>query len=199
MLDLVNLEQRLDSDLSLSAVADTAAGAVAFLARSGEALRFLNSANVVCRVLLGRQLLAIQERRLWESMERPIGDGESEAGARYHGWDDFMSHGFPAISGLSKQTGYAALKLAQAAVLRNMSEPELRKFENLSNAFELVKLERKGVRITEELIVAAQTLPVEAFRQITGSGKKATVEVTVVDGSDDARSSAIHCGYFENG
>ncbi|HLN02461.1 MAG TPA: hypothetical protein VK335_24450 [Bryobacteraceae bacterium] len=142
MLDLVNLEQRLDSDLSLSAVADTAADAVAFLVRSGDALRFLNSANVVCRVLLGRQLLAIQERHLWESMERPIGDGESETGARYHGFDDFMSHGFPSVSGLSKQVGYASLKLAQAAVFRNMSEPELRKFENLGNAFALVKLER---------------------------------------------------------
>ncbi len=186
MLDLVNLEQRLDSDLSLNAVADTAAGAMAFLARSGDALRFLNSANVVCRVLLGRQLLAIQERRLWESMERPIGDGESEAGARYHGFDDFMTRGFPSVSGLSKQTGYAALKLAQAAALRNMLEPELRKFENLGNAFELVKLEREGVRIGQELIVAAQTLSVEEFRQMTGSGKKATVEFTV-ESKDDAR------------
>ena len=44
----------------------------------------------------------------------------------------------------------------------------------------------RGVRISEELIVAAQTLPVEAFRQMTGSGKKATVEV-LVDGSDTAR------------
>jgi hypothetical protein len=115
-----------------------------------------------------------------------MGDGERESGARYHGWDDFMSHGFPAISGLSKQTGYAAFKLAQAAVLRNMAESELRKFENLGNAFELIKLERIGVRITEELIVAAQTLPVEAFRQMTGSGKRVTVEV-LVDDSDTAR------------
>jgi hypothetical protein len=181
-----NIEQPLDSDLSFSDLADTAPGALAFLVRSGDALRWLSRANVWCRVLLGRQLQVIQEQRLWESMDRPIGDGESEAGARYHGWDDFMSHGFPAISGLRKQTGYAALKLAQAAVFRNMSEPELGKFESLGNAFELVKLERKGVRITEELIVAAQTLTVEAFRQMTGSGKKATVEV-VVDGSDTAR------------
>jgi len=186
MLDLVNLEQRLDSDLSLSAVADTAAGAVAFLAQSGNALRWLSRANVLCRLLLGRRLQVIQERRLWESMERPIGNGENEAGARYHGWDDFMAHGFPAMSGLSKQTCYAALKLAQAAVLRNMPEPELRKFENIGNAFELVKLERKGVRISEELIVAAETLPVGEFRQMAGSGKKATVEV-LVDDSDTAR------------
>ena len=144
MGSIAAVEGQLDSDLSLSAVADTAAGAVAFLAQSGNALRWLSRANVLCRVLLGRQLQVIQEQRLWESMDRPIGDGESEAGAHYHGWDDFMSHGFPAISGLSKQTGYAALKLAQAAVLRNMSEPELRKFESLGNAFELVKLERKG-------------------------------------------------------
>jgi len=106
---------------------------VAFLAQSGNALRWLSRANVRCRLLLGRRLQIIQERRLWESMERPIGNGESEAGARYHGFDDFMTRGFPAMSGLSKRTGYGTLKLAQAAVFRNMSEPELRKFESLGN------------------------------------------------------------------
>ncbi len=186
MGSIATAESQLGTDLSLSAVADTAAGAVAFLVRSGNSLRWLSRANVLCRVLLGRQLQVIQEHRLWESMERPIGDGESEAHAHYHGWDDFMSHGFPAMSGLSKQTGYAALMLAQAAILRNMSEPELRKFESLGNVFELVKLERKGVRIGEELLAAAQTLPVEEFRQITGFGKKAGVGA-VVDSSDAAR------------
>ena len=90
------------------------------------------------------------------------------------------------MSESSKRTGYATLKLAQAAVLRNMSEPELQKFGSLGSAFELVKLEREGFRISEELIVAAQTLPVKAFRLMTGSGKKAGVGA-VVDSSDAAR------------
>jgi len=186
MESLGSLEQPIDSALSLSAVADTAAGAMAFLARCGDALCFLNRANVFWRVFLGRQLHMIQKQHLWDRMKRPSGSEQNPAGGPYHSWDDFMCHGFPQITGLSKQTGYAALKLAQAGVLRNMSEPELRKFESLGNAFELVKLERNGVRISEELIAAAQTLTLEEFRQKTGSGKKATVAV-VVDSSDAAR------------
>jgi hypothetical protein len=78
------------------------------------------------------------------------------------------------------------LMLGKSQALLNLSEPELRKFENLGNAFELVRLERRGVRISEELLAAAQTLSVEQFRQKTGSGKKATV-AAVVDNSDAAR------------
>jgi len=100
--------------------------------------------------------------------------------------DENAGHDLLPQSELLRIACYAALKLAQAAVFRNMSEPELRKFESLGNVFELVKLEGKGVRISEELIVAAQTQPVEAFRQMTGSGKKASVGA-VVDSSDAAR------------
>jgi hypothetical protein len=98
-----------------------------------------------------------------------------------------MAHGFPLITGLSQKTGYAALTLAKSPALRKLAETELQNFQNLSNAFQLVQLEQKGVVITSELITAAQTLPVEAFRQMMGYGKKATVEV-VVDNSDAARA-----------
>jgi hypothetical protein len=180
-------ELSLNSDLSLSEVADDTAGAMEFLARGGDALRSLSRANVFCRFLLGRQLLVIQERRLWSQTERLIGDDQNGAHCPYHSWDDFMTHGFPQMSGLSTKTGYAAVNLAKSEALQSLLEPELLKFESLSNAFQLVKLERKGVVISEELITAAQTLPVEAFRQMVGCGKKATVEV-VVDSSDTARA-----------
>ncbi len=184
MMSAAYLENRFDSDLSLSAVADDAAGAAAFLARCGDALRFLNRANVFWRLLLGRRLLVIQEDRLWSNMERSV---ENEARGPYHSWEDFMERGFPEMSGLSKKAGYAALTLAKSPTLQKLAESELRKFENLSNTFGLVKLERKGVVITPELIAAAQSLPVEAFRQMIGAGKKATVEV-LVDSSEAARA-----------
>jgi hypothetical protein len=120
-------------------------------------------------------------------MKHPTGDEQTPAGRPYHSWDDFLTNGFPQFTGgLSARTGYATLMLAKSQALRKLPEPELRKFENLSNAFQLVKLERKGVVISEELIAAAQTLPVESFRQITGSDKRAVVEVQV-DDSDTAR------------
>jgi hypothetical protein len=43
MVSAAYLENRFDSDLSLSAVADDAAGALALLARGGEVLRFPKS------------------------------------------------------------------------------------------------------------------------------------------------------------
>ena len=181
------LKQPLISDLTLSEVADDTAGAVAFLARSGDALRSLSRANVFCRVLLGRQLLVVQQRQLWKEMDAPASDQPNTARASYRSWDDFMAYGFPQITGLSKKTGYAAVMLAKAAVLQKLPESELRKFENLTNAILLVKLERKGVPIHQDLVLAAQTLPVEEFRQMTGYGKKAIVEA-VVDNSDVARA-----------
>ena len=90
-----------------------------------------------------------------------------------------MEHGFPRIAGLSKETGYAALMLAKSDALCRLAESELRKFENLSNTILLVKMPRRGVSVTPELIAAAQTLSVKEFRQLAGYGKKATVEAVV--------------------
>jgi hypothetical protein len=67
-------ERRLDSDLTLGEVADDAAGALAFLARGGEILRFLSRASVYYRVRLGLELMNIQKRRFWSQMERPVRD-----------------------------------------------------------------------------------------------------------------------------
>jgi hypothetical protein len=181
------LENTLDSDLSLSAVADDAAGALALLARGGEILRFLSRASVYYRVRLGLELMNIQKRRFWSQMERPVRDQLDGTRGPYHSWDDFMSNGVPEITGLSKKTGYAAVMLAKSEALQRLPEPELRKFESLANAIQLVRLERKGVVINGELIAAAQTMTVELFRQMTGAGKKATVEV-VVNSSDAARA-----------
>jgi hypothetical protein len=187
LLGVACLEQTPDSDLSWSEVADDAAGAVTFLARCGDALRFLNRASVFYRFLLGRRLLSIQEHHLWSQMERPVGDEQNGTHAAYSSWADFMARGFPLMTGLSPKTGYGALTLAKSPALQKLAESELRKFENLGNAIQLEKLERKGVVVTPELIIAAQTLSIEAYRQMTGSGKKATVEV-VVDSSEAARA-----------
>lgn len=120
-------------------------------------------------------------------MERPVGDEQNGAGGAYRTWADFMAHGFTRITGLSQKTGYGALNLAKSPALRKLAESELRKFENLGNAIQLEKLERKGLPIGPELMGAAQTLTIEDFRQMTGAGKKATVEV-VVEGSEAARA-----------
>ena len=88
---------------------------------------------------------------------------------------------------MSSKTGYATVSLAKSKTLQKLSESELRKFESLANAIQLVRLERKGVVISQELIAAAQTMTVEVFRQMTGAGKQATVEVAV-DSSDAARA-----------
>jgi hypothetical protein len=105
-------------------------------------------------------------------MPQIVGDEQNRAHGHYHSWDDFLVHGFPAISGLSQKTGYAALTLAKSPALLKLAETELQNFQNLSNAFQLVQLERKGVVITSELITAAQTLPVDAFRQMVSAERR---------------------------
>ena len=100
----------LEPDQLLPALTTAPDLALEFLSRAGEALRLLGRANVWCRLQLGRQLLAIQERQLWTQMRRPDGSGDP-----YHSWDDFLSHGFPTISGFGRETCYAAVSLVSRA------------------------------------------------------------------------------------
>ena len=165
-----------DLELVPNQLASSPDQAVNFLARSANALRALGRANVFCRIMLGRQLLAMQERQLWLEIPDP---GQPQNRLRFRSWGDFMVHGFPLITGFSCEIGYAAIRLADSEVLRRLPEEELRKFENLANASHLVKLQRQGLRVTDQLISAAQTLPVKEFRLMTGYGKKATVEAVM--------------------
>src|SRR5262249_6164533 len=120
-------EQLLVPALTLSEVADDASGAVEFLSRTGNTLRWLSRATVFYRLQLGRQLIVMQQRELWTKVERPVGDGQSGIAGTYRTFDDFMARGFPQITGLGRQSGYAAVMLARSAVLQRLPELELRK------------------------------------------------------------------------
>lgn len=172
--------------LALSLIRETHDGAGDLLARGADFLRRIGQANVFCRILLGRQLLVIQQHQLWTNMERSEAAPGGVAAAKYRSWGEFMKVGFPQITGLSPETGYAAFMLAKTEFLRNLPESELRKFGSLENAIHLVRLQRQGVSITPELIAAAQTRTAKDFRQLTGYGKKAVVEA-VVESQEAAR------------
>lgn len=132
-------------------------------------LKALRGATVLCRVLLGRQLIFIQKNELWKQIERAGSSvqspGLNPAKPGYTSWYNFLEEGFEPTTGLRRQTAYSAIRLAQSGVLSKLSREELLKFRRLANALELVEAERAGVRITEDLLAQAQEMPIKMFRR----------------------------------
>lgn len=137
-------------------------------------LRLTAMANVYCRVMLGRQLLKVQELHLWAQYGLP--DCRT--------WSDFLEKGFPKIAGLSRETAYTALQLVKAPTIAEMPPTELKRIPNLSNAIELARLERKngGARVSPKVREAAMTLGADEFRETLGKGKRIIVEDAKVVG-----------------
>jgi hypothetical protein len=151
--------------------------ALTILRQLAVSLAVLQKATVFYRLLLGRQLMEIQAHEYWRRFERrdyrTDPDGRpvwlSEKDRTYSSWYNFIEEGFERITGLNRQTAYAAMKLATSPILAALPVKDLHNFKRLANALELVATERRGVRITPELIAQAQEMTIESFRKVTHS------------------------------
>ena len=136
-------------------------------------LNALYKATVLYRLLLGQQLVIIQANEYWRKIERrdyrndPLGTPLwiSERDRTYVSWYNFIEEGFEHITGLTRQTAYSAIKLAMSPGLAALPAEDLRKFKRLANALELVAAERRGIKITPELLAQAQEMTIENFRR----------------------------------
>jgi hypothetical protein len=160
-----------------------AVGALNFLLRVSFNIRALQKATVFYRIMLGRQLVAIRENQLWRDFERrdyrlsPAGkalwDKGGEARHFYKSWYDFLENGFECTTGLHRETGYGAIKLAKSKALSDLPDNELQNFTRLANAIRIVDAERKGVKITSELIQKAMEMPTLTFQNVLVAPVKA--------------------------
>lgn len=151
-------------------IADDAPGSLEFIQHACQSIRFASAMSVYFRVMLGRQLLRVQERALWQQFGMP------DCGT----WSQFLDLGFPRLAGLSRETAYHALQLAKCKAIAALAPVELQRFECLANAVELARAERNGAN-GAGLLEAAMTKPVEEFRAMLGKGKRATLEVLLDD------------------
>ena len=160
-------------------IADDPAGSIQALKSWGASIRFAAAMSVYCRVMMGRQLLRIQELALWQKFDIRTSDG-TPVGSKT--WSLFMGRGFRHISGLSRETGYHAMQLASCSTIASLPPAELCRFENLSNAVLLARLEREqGPQVAIGFLRPAMSLSVEDFRALAGKGKRATLEVLLED------------------
>jgi hypothetical protein len=90
----------------------------------------------------------------------------SSASRMYTSWYNFVEDGFEIITGLHRQTAYSAIKLAHSSTLSSLPVEDLLNFKRLANALTLVSIERKGSKITPELLVSAQEMPISRFRLV---------------------------------
>lgn len=146
--------------------------AIDILRKLAADVRAVGKATVLCRVLLGRHLIMIQQNELWRHTERrdyrndpdgtPIWLGAAER--TYTSWYNFLQEGFECITGLHRQTAYSAIKLAHSTTLSSLSVQELANFKRLANVLEIASAEQSGIEITPELIAHAQEMPIGVFR-----------------------------------
>src|SRR5215469_2326652 len=97
--------------------------ATAALRQLASQFRQLQRATVFYRLLLGRQLIAIKKKQLWQKMERrdyrndpsgiPLWD-KNEKNRFHASWYNFIEEGFEYITGLHRETAYSAIKLAES-------------------------------------------------------------------------------------
>ena len=118
-------------DLEMSSVSDDPIEAEDVLTRAASGIELANCANTFYRMVMGRQLLVIQKDHIWERMR---------ALAPHDTWDEFLTIGFPKITGLSRETAYGAMQLAKSNTLSALKESQLRRFGNLANAIRLARL-----------------------------------------------------------
>lgn len=151
--------------LSLASVHSDRETAMDTLTRAARGIHMANAANVFCRIILGKQLLAIQEHQLWRD------DGHKT-------WDKWLHVKFTELTKFSGETAYGAMQLARCKALSDISESGLRTFTTLSNAIRLARLERNsdGTPVSPAMIEAARTLPSQEFRLLAGHGKAGSVE-----------------------
>ncbi|KKM23581.1 hypothetical protein LCGC14_1613770, partial [marine sediment metagenome] len=117
--------------------------AVSFLRQAGGLLFKLKNADAYVRLEMGRQLLLIRGQKLWREMEcrnylddsspegRPV--WANEEARRYISWQDFLTNGFPIITGLQRRMGYICMTLADSEVLKRLG-PRIKDFKSVQNA-----------------------------------------------------------------
>ena len=173
----------------------------------------LKDADAYIRLEMGRQLLLIRSEELWRDMEcRNYLDDDSPEGQpvwtneearRYVSWQDFLTNGFPIITGLQRRTGYICMTLADSAVLKRLG-PRIKEFKSIRNAIEIAMVEKKGDRqVTLAMVDAAETLTreefVEEFRldkpvlaaNVESGGHKAFLVENLINALDEDHLQAL--------
>jgi hypothetical protein len=152
-------------------VADDPEGSARFLKQAADSVLFANALGVYARILLGRQLVRIQELVLWQHFGLDCGN-----------WSEFMERGFHALTGLSRETGYMAIMLARSKSFGALPPDELIGFRTLSNVIDIARMERDGP-VSPALLDAAKTLPMDEFRALAGKSKKLVLAIVLDDPS----------------
>lgn len=154
-------------------------GSMATLKRLCASIEFAKRADVYFRVLLGKQLLIIQQKFLWQNYI--LYDGN-----RARTWDDWVERGFPQVTGFSGDVAFAAVSLARSPTFRDLPPEKVARFKNLSNAIELARFEKhNGRKAPAELAEQAATEPVKQFRRRLGAPNRVPVQV-LADGQEKA-------------
>lgn len=151
--------------LSLKSLSSERESALEILQTVARGLDVANCATVFYRFLMGKQLVIIQEHKLWQE----------EAGPQT--WDGWINDQFPVLTRFSPSTAYGAMQLAKCEALSQLDEDALRSFRLLQNALRIARLERRGGAVTPQLVQSAITLSSEKFRLLTGDERAGSVEV----------------------
>lgn len=161
-------------DLHLNAIATEPEAAEDVLRRAARGLKVANQASCYMRYVLGLQLIQVRAG-MWRDIQASEEDEPAQS------WNDWIERVFPALTGLSRETGYGAIQIASCDALADVPEERLRSAENLSNLIALARAERQGVPVTPKLVSAAIEMPMRQFRETVGIPANKTRVAAVVE------------------
>jgi hypothetical protein len=154
-------------------IATTPRDAAMNLLNFGRELRNSDSRSALFRILIGRQLLEIQQDKLWAKIERrdysdtnipegiPVWE-QCELPQHFLSFDDFMhGGGFEMYSGYEWRTGYRFMRYAKDS--EEIPDNDLRHVKSMENVISLSKIKEGGSEITPTMIDHAKTMTNREF------------------------------------
>lgn len=151
------------------------------LQKLGDTITVINRANTYFRVLMGLQLAEIRDGQFW--MEPELwADGVPEP----KNWRDWIDNHFAIKSGVSRETGYGAMQIAQSKALLDLGEDGLKQHKSLTNATVLAKLEKNNPEKARELAPLSMDMPAKEFRKIAGVHPERGNVSTITQSPDQA-------------
>jgi len=143
-----------DSDIE----SNSAEKAIERIERISRGVRLADTARTYYRWLLGRQLIAIRDNRLWVDI---IAEKLEQART----FDDWLKFHLEPFTGLNRHSGYGAISIAESKAVNQLGEDGLRRCRSLVNVLMLAKVDRREPgRVTPELLDDVLKLSVKDFR-----------------------------------
>jgi len=140
--------------------------AVHYLRQVGAAVVKLESITCWANIMIGRQIKAIIEQRMFKKIERRdyrnpahpegIPQWTSEEDRYFRTGTDFLKEGLPMIMNTGIVRGIRNLKLARSKTISSLNDDEIKQFKHIGTLEAIADLEKRDIDMTPRILQQAK-------------------------------------------